>query len=219
MPTSYYDPDGWPTPQRVPQHAATPFLRTKDFRLQARLALRLAVTAGTWAAALCLVIGSIVLVASATSPGRIAPVKTASSARQVSKHGKLSSRLQKTRTLGHVKSSGPSAAGPSTPGALGAVTSGLVATFRGYGDQTTRPFVIATADRWQIQWAYNCAASVAGVLVVEAAGPTTIAADISQSGPAGHGDTWLTPGGRRHQLMVISTCSWTLRVMQQQWPH
>jgi hypothetical protein len=198
----------------VPQHAAAPFRRSKDFRLQARLALRLAVTAGTWAAALCLVIGSIVLVVSAASPGRIEPLTNASSALQVSRHEKV--RAHKARTLGHVKSSDHRTAAPTASSTVAAATSGVVAVFSGHGDQTTAPFRVDPADRWQMQWAYTCPAGAAvGLLVVDAASPTALAADISQSGPAGHGDTWLTPGGRKHQLVVISTCSWTIRVMQQ----
>lgn len=213
---SYYDPDGWPTPQRAPQHAVATFGRSRDFRRQAHLGLRLVATAGTWAAGLCLVVGSIVLVASAASPSRIAPVTTASSARQMDGHGGAA-EIRKPRTVGRFGR--PGSQGGARPSAHASRTTAvvrLVAAFSGHGDQTTRSFVIDGATRWLIQWAYTCPASVAvGLLVVEAAAPTAIGADISQSGPAGHGETWLAPGGRTHSLVVISTCSWTIRVMQE----
>jgi len=216
MPTSYYDPDDWPTPQRVPQHAATPLGRSRDFRLQARLALRLVVMAGTWAAGLCLVIGLIVLVVSATGPDRIAPVAAASSAEQVSTHGAAGAQFHKTRPVARLQRAGSR----RRPGAQPSENTGsvprLIASFSGRGDQTTRSFVLGSASHWMIQWAYACPDSVGvGLLVVEAS-PTAVGANISQSGPAGHGDTWMMPGGRRHQLVVISTCAWTMRVMQGQ---
>jgi hypothetical protein len=215
MPTSFYDPDGWPAPQRLPQHAATPFLRSNDFRQQAHRALRLVVTAGTWAAGLCLVVGSIVLVVSAASPGRLAPAKTASSAEQMARHTSAGARIHKSSPGGIIERSGPRHA---SPGAHAARTTGTtqVAFFSGRGDKITRSFVISGAHGWQIQWAYTCPASVAiGLFVVEADPRTAVDPDISQSGQAGHGDTRLPAGGRTHSLLVTSTCYWTMKVMQE----
>jgi len=213
---SDYDPDGWPAPQRAPQHAATPFGRSKDFRQRAHVALRLGVTAGTWAAGLCLVIGLIVLVASAAGSGRIEPVTTASSAQHVARHTSAGAHVHKARTRARVERPRPQPAPPRADASSPAAAVTVVAVFSGRGDQTTPSFVIDSAARWQIQWAYVCQASVpAGLLVVEAGAPTAIGADISQSGPAGHGDTWLAPGGHTHSLVVISSCSWTMTVLQE----
>src|ERR1700691_6166024 len=78
MRTTYHDSDGWPKPLRAPQHAAAPF-RPSLTRLQAHRALRVFVTAGTWAAGLCLVIGAIAIVVSAASRGSVAPASATSS--------------------------------------------------------------------------------------------------------------------------------------------
>src|ERR1700723_2290776 len=80
MRTIYHDSDGWPKPLRAPQHAAAP-IGPSLTRLQAHRALRLFVSAGTWAAGLCLVIGSIAIVVSAASPGRVAATSATSSQR------------------------------------------------------------------------------------------------------------------------------------------
>jgi hypothetical protein len=192
MRTTYPDPDGWPGP-RVPQHAAATFGHSSPYRLQASRALRLFVTTGTWAAGLCLIIGLLVLIASA-APGRLARANTASA------HQHDSRQLP-----------------PGVPANLAAAdgTGSVVAAFSGHGDATTRQFLLSSAGRWQIQWSYRCPASLpVGLLVVEDAGPGAAGASINESGAAGHGETWLNPDGRSHRLVVISTCSWTMKVTQ-----
>jgi hypothetical protein len=79
----------------------------------------------------------------------------------------------------------------------------------------THRFAVSTKADWQIVWSYRCPARLpTGLLVVEDAVPGAVGAAISTSGTAGHGDTWLDPDGRSHRLVVISTCSWTMRVIQ-----
>ncbi|HXW45632.1 MAG TPA: hypothetical protein VEL03_12645 [Streptosporangiaceae bacterium] len=203
-------------PQHGPQHAATPFARSKDFRLKAHLALRLLATAGMWAAGLCLVIGSIVLIASAASPGRISPVTIASAAQHLARHTSAGARIRNGRTTGKVGRSGPQELRPPAHASQMTAAAKLIAVFSGHGDRTTSTFGIEAGAGWLIQWAYNCPASAAvGLLVVDAGAPTAVGTDISQSGPQGRGDTWLAPGRRTHSLIVISACSWTLRVIQQ----
>jgi hypothetical protein len=79
----------------------------------------------------------------------------------------------------------------------------------------TRQFALSTKANWQIQWSYHCPAILpTGLLVVEDAVPGAAGTVVSASGTAGHGDTWLDPDGRSHRLVVISTCSWTMKVIQ-----
>jgi hypothetical protein len=229
MPTTYRDPDGWPRPQRLPQHAAAPFARSSPHRLQASRALRLLGLAGTWAAGLCLVIGAIALVASAASPGKIAKVNDASAlgrvgavthppghrarpaGRQASRTGHPSRASHRGDREDHAGRTGRTlarVAGTDLPARV-------IAAFAGSGSQTTRQFLVDDRARWQIQWAYSCPATIsAGLLVVEDAYPGAVSASISQAGAAGRGDTWLNPDGRTQRLVVISTCSWTMKVMQ-----
>jgi hypothetical protein len=201
MPTTSHDPDGW-RGRRAPQHAAARLSLSWPHRLQASRFLRLFVTAGIWAAGLCLIIGLVVLVASA-APGRVTGASTAASAQHNGDHGA-------TRTGG---TDGGSADSPDHRAQ--AARTWVLAVFAGHGDATTRQFVISPAASWQIQWSYQCPASTpAGLMVVEDADPAADGASISESGAAGRGDTWLNPGGRYHHLVVISTCSWTMKVMQ-----
>jgi hypothetical protein len=232
MPTTYRDPDGWPRPQRLPQHAAAPFARSSPYRLQASKALRLAMLAGTWAAGLCLVIGSIALVASAASPSKIAKVNAASASRpdregqQSSGHRSSGQRSSGQRSSvngssgngssGHRAAPARRRAGPPAARVVRAdLPARLIAAFAGHGSQTTRQFRVDDQARWQIQWAYNCPSTTSqGLLVVEDAYLGAVNTSISQTGAAGRGDTWLNPDGQTQRLVVISTCSWTMKVMQ-----
>jgi hypothetical protein len=216
MPMSYHDPDGWPAPpRRAPQHAAAPFSVSSPLRQQAHRALRLFVTAGTWAAGLCLVIGLLVLVASAARPGRIGHFSTASSAQSATR------RHRGAPATGGSAADRPGRAWSGTgrqdaggdAGASG--QDRQIAEFTGHGDQTTRQFTLDNTTRWQLEWSYSCPAGQAsGLLIVEDTNGTAVAQSIDQSGLAGHGDTWLHPDGASHHLLVFSTCSWTMKVVQ-----
>lgn len=204
MRTIYHDSDGWPKPLRAPQHAAAPFGPSLT-RLQAHRALRLFVSAGTWAAGLCLVIGSIAIVVSAASPGRVAATSATSS--QQGTAGQLAAN---PGVLGR-----PHASASPRPHGRSAARAPALAAFTGYGDETTREFRINQAARWQIQWAYTCPPSMrSGLLVVEDATPNAVGASITEAGTAGRGATWLRSSARTHRLVVISTCSWTMKVWQ-----
>jgi hypothetical protein len=200
MRTTYHDPDGWPQPPRAPLHAAAPFGMSSPARLHAHRALRLFVTAGTWAAGLCLVVGSIVLVVSAATPGRITGLDAASSGHHDTSAAGV--RLD------------PFSSGATLPPAGQAVAT-LPISFAGRGDRTTAEFRVHAGTRWQIRWSYSCPHSTrTGLLVVENARAGAVGASITEAGLAGRGETWLNADGRRHRLIVISTCSWHMKVMQ-----
>jgi hypothetical protein len=186
MRTSFSESEGWPRPLRAPQHAAAPFTLSAHARQHMHRALRLFVTAGTWAAGLCLVIGSIVLVVSAASSNRDDPLAATSAA------GLTAGRA------------GPAAAHDR-----------VVAAFAGYGDRSSRSFRVGKNAAWQLQWSYTCPVRLrAGLLVVEVAGARAVGATISQSGAGGHGAQSISPDGQTHRLVVISSCSWTMKVTQ-----
>jgi hypothetical protein len=186
MRTSFSDSEGWPRPLRAPQHAAAPFTLSVHARQQMHRALRLFVTAGTWAAGLCLVIGAIVLAVSAASPSRAYPLAATSATGLTA--GRAGPSEERTR---------------------------VIAAFGGYGDRTSRSFRVAKDAAWQLQWSYQCPATLpAGLLVVEVATPRAVGAAISQSGTGGHGATSISPDGQTHHLVVISSCSWKMKVTQ-----
>jgi hypothetical protein len=186
MRTSFSDSEGWPRPLRAPRHAAAPFARSEHARQQAHRALRLFVTAGICAAGLCLVVGAIVLVVSAASGSRANPLAATSAASL--KAGSAGPPAARTR---------------------------MVAAFAGYGDRTSRAFRLDKTAAWQLHWSYTCPARLrAGLLVVAVAGARAVGATIRQSGPGGHGATSIGPDGQTHRLVVISSCSWTMKVTQ-----
>ena len=177
------DPGDWRLPRWTPRHAA-PFGFATPLRWQAHKALRLFVTTGSWAAGLCLVIGLIVLVASASAPGRAAP------------------RLASAR---QADASDPAAPAPAAH---------VLATFTGRGNRTTPTFTVRAHDRWQLRWSYRCPGHPGQLIVADSDGAGTSGASIDQTGIGGTGSTWLTSSRSRHYLIVISTCSWTMKAVQ-----
>jgi len=205
MRTTYHDFDGWPRPMRAPQHAAVPFGQSSAARIRAHRALRVFGTAGLWAAGLCLVVGAIVLVVSQARPGRLTPAAATTSTRtDAGRHGARQPHPARHATP-------PASLRAADRGAAARV----LAALSGHGDMSTHTFRTSAARGWQIRWTYSCAASSAGQFLVADAGSGGAGTSISQSGVAGQGITSLSPSGRTHQLIVISTCSWTMKVTQQ----
>jgi hypothetical protein len=225
MRTTFQDRNGWSTPPRAPLHAAPQPATASTAGLRASRALRLFATAGVWAAGLCLVVGLLVLVASAVSPGRATRLATDSSPAgrgasppdpAASRDGdhQAGDRASSSRTHAAGPRDGQSPDPPRTDGRA-ASASRRVAKFSGQGDLTTPAFTVSAKGDWQIAWSYRCPATLpVGVLVVADAAPGTVGATINESGSSGRGDTWLHADGRRHRLVVISTCSWTMKVTQ-----
>jgi hypothetical protein len=192
--------------------------------LRARRALRLFGVVGVCAAGLLLVAGLLVLVASFGGPHR--PLAAGSSLASdghttLGRNGDRKSGRPAQQPSATVRSAGYRNRGgePVRAGAGGRDRTGLparpIASFAGYGDMVTHRFAVSTNADWQIAWSYSCSASLsAGLLVVEDAASGAVRAAISASGTAGHGDTWLDPDGSSHRLVVISTCSWTMKVLQ-----
>jgi hypothetical protein len=155
-------------------------------RLHAHRALRLAGVAGAWAAGLCLVIGSVALVAETAQPTSATHVSTAAGVRHLG-NGKLA---------GHAARTGP-----------------LTRTFRGTGSQTTGQFTEAARRRWNLRWSYACPAGPAGGrLLIREGGAGSTGVSASASGPAGGGSTWIYSRAAAHYLVVITNCAWTIKV-------
>ena len=96
----------------------------------------------------------------------------------------------------------------------------VLATFAGSGNMITPDFKVRAGVRWELRYSYTCPAGAqAGQLIVaEGSGasvsPPAVGPNINASGISGDGSTWLSPDGANHYLMVISTCSWTMEVVQ-----
>jgi hypothetical protein len=190
---TYHDSGGWRLSRRAPQHAAALRLAS-PLRSHVQRALRLFVTAGMWAAGLCLVIGLIVLVATAAAPG--SGQSTLAAARQAPAVGRADTLTARPASTGHV----------TAERVLGA--------FSGRGNVTTRQFSVKPHKRWELRWSYLCPAQAGQLIVEDADGSSAGGASIDQSGISGTGATWLTSARTKHQLVVISTCSWTMKAVQ-----
>jgi len=185
---TYQAPNGWQIPVHGTHHAA-PFSQPAPARLHTRRALRLVATAGTWAAGLCLVIGSIALVAEAAGP---------TSATHVSAAARVAG-------LHH--------AAPAGPAGHGGAATPVTRTFTGTGNQTTSQFTVAPHSRWDLHWSYRCPARTAGGHLIIAEGSAgNDGVSVSADGAAGAGSSWTYSPGAAHYLVVLASCSWTIQV-------
>jgi hypothetical protein len=179
---SYPAPGGWQFPVSGSHHAA-PRGHATPMRIHAHRALRLVAVAGAWAAGLCLVIGSVTLVAETAEPTSTTHVSTAAGVHH----------LENGRLTGH--------AGP------------LTRTFRGTGDQTTRAFNVAPRHRWNLRWSYACAGRpAAGRLLIREGNAGNVGVSVSASGAAGAGSTWTYSRAAAHYLVVLTNCAWRIQV-------
>jgi hypothetical protein len=198
----YRDSDELCLPARAPEHAApVRILRRRRspgrtrvagrIRRVTRQALHFFITAIAWATGLGLVIGSIVLIATATAPEHAVPPGLG--------RGDQNSLHQLT---------------PHAP-----VDYRVLAAFSGHGDRRTREFSVKGSLQWQLQWTYSCAptADAAHFTLLRAdlgPGHPTIRRTTEDFARRGRGSEWLGATGHRHYLKVISACSWRVKVVQ-----
>jgi hypothetical protein len=185
---TYQAPDGWQFPVHGTHHAA-PFGQPTPMRLHTRRALRLVATAGTWAAGLCLVIGSVALVAEAAGP------------------------TSATRGTAAAGVAGVHRAGTQATAGHGAAAAPVTRTFTGTGNRTTGQFIVAPGSRWELRWSYSCPARApGGHLIIREGGAGNTGVSVLAAGAAGAGRSWTYSPGTAHYLVVLASCTWTIRV-------
>lgn len=191
-------PYGWPQPPHAAQHAA-PRRPSTQLGQHAGRALRLLAAAGTGAAGLCAIVGSLALVVSATEPARA----THAAARPQASRG-AAAHPDAERRAG----TGPAGTGPAGTGQPPAV-------FTGRGSRTTRQFTIGGNGNWTLQWSYSCQASGhRGSFAVREDGTDPLSGvSVSQHGTAGHGVTRTERDTGTHYLVISSGCAWTLTAL------
>jgi hypothetical protein len=208
---TYRDSDALFLPARPPQHAApVSFLRRRGspgqlgvfgrLRRLTRQVLQLFITFVAWAAGLGLVIGSIVLVATVTAPTQPPP------SLKMLPAGSSLHRVQ----YGTRPPSGAASKGPRYQ---------LLAAFSGHGNRRTAHFNVKAKLQWQLRWTYTCARQAdAGQFKVLradwAAGHSTRSTGVEEHAASGHGFAWFKPSTLKHYLVVISACSWHIKVEQ-----
>jgi hypothetical protein len=193
---TYQTPDGWRLPPRCPQHAA-PFGSSTPLRIHTHRALRLFVTAGAWAAGLCLVVASVALVAKAAGPARATHVTSTAH-----HYGVPSGRLP-----GHAGTGGRSAPAGGAHDVL--------RTFAGTGNRITSQFTVAAAhSRWELRWSYQCTGNAsADRLIIMEGNAARSGVSVDAAGAEGQGTTWAYSDAGTHYLVVTTNCAWTARVL------
>jgi hypothetical protein len=188
---TYQAPDGWRLTPHGPQHAAPLGSGSRPLRIHAHRALRLFIVAGAWGAGLCLIIGSVALVAGAAGPDRAAHVAATAG----------NDHPGKGQLPGRGASSAPA-------------DRRVLATFSGTGNQTTSDFTVAAHSRWELQWSYRCAArSPLGHLVIREGNAGGNGVSVDAAGATGHGSAWTYSDVSAHYLVVITNCGWTVQLI------
>jgi hypothetical protein len=181
---TYQAPDGWQFPVHGTHHAA-PFGNATRMRIHTRRALRLMAAAGAWAAGLCLVIGSVALVAETAGTGATHVTAAAGVA-------------------GVHRPVPPAPAGHDVP---------VTRIFAGTGNQTTGAFTVAPDRRWDLHWSYACPRRTpGGHLIIREGGAGNAGVTVSADGAAGAGSTWTYATTAAHYLVVLANCTWTIQV-------
>jgi hypothetical protein len=196
---TYQAPRGWRTQPRGAQHAA-PFGSNTPLVVHAHRALRLFVTAGAWAAGLCLVIALVALVAETAGPASATHVTAAAGSAQ------LSARAAKARAGQHGRHGG------SAGQAGGSHRAPVLGAFSGRGNRTTGPFAVPAPGRWNLRWSYQCPPRTPRGQLIIREGGSGDGLSVDATGPAGHGSTSSYSATARHYLVVITGCSWNVRV-------
>lgn len=201
------------------------------FGSRAHRALRLFVAVGTGGAGLCLVIGSIVVVATAAGSGRLAPNRAPPASRlpsALARAGPAARQSRETATSGGVPVGAAASDTVQIPPSPSPTPSHQPpawrrpharADFTGQGDETTASFSVGRGSSFELAWSYTCpAGSSSGQFKVVAfsgtPGKAAAGTPIVATGVSGHGTTWLRPAGPTYYLVVTSTCSWVVQVIQ-----
>jgi hypothetical protein len=193
---TYQAPEGWRVQARGPQHAA-PFCGSTPLRRHARRALRLFVAAGAWLSGLCLIIGSVALVAEAAAPASAQHVRAEAGNYRVP-------ASPAGRPAGNPGRAAPPGGGART----------VLRSFTGTGNLTTAQFRVAPHSRWELQWSYTCATRVPrGHLIIREDSTANGGLSVDAAGAAGAGTTWTYSDASAHYLVVITNCRWTARVI------
>jgi len=157
--------------------------------------VRLFVTAGAGAAGLCLVVGSVALVAEAAVPARTA---------HVTDTGRYS------RGPGELSGQGgaPLAAG------AGQRAPEVLRTFSGTGNRITTQFRVARHSSWELAWSYQCAGPApGGRLIIMGGSGADGGVSVSADGARGQGSSWTYSDSGSHYLVVLTNCQWTAKVL------
>lgn len=187
---TYHTPHGWRVTARGPLHAAAAG-GSAPLRRQLRRALRLFVAAGAWGAGLCLIVGSVALVAEASGGGR-------------------PSHVTATPRAYHLGTGAPDLGSRTGRRPLSRLA---LARFDGTGNAVTREFQVAPDSNWLLAWSYRCPAWRPGRrLLIRQNGAAGSGLIVSAAGDAARGSTWTYSAASQHYLVVTSGCSWTIQV-------
>ena len=88
-----------------------------------------------------------------------------------------------------------------------------IARYRGTGPARRNKFQVRKPGDWGISWNFSCPPHAGSFTIRAGNRMVTNSIEVSASGPEGHGMTWETRDPGAHSLMVITSCSWAVRVV------
>ncbi len=195
-------------PQSRPRHASASRLPA-PFRPPARATVRLLAAAGSILAGLCVVIGSVALVADVTALPSATHISAADGQQPAVAYLAPGGALASRRPCCAIRSV---TAGPR-----------VLARFTGQGRKRTTQFTIA--GTWMLEWSFSCPARrQPGRFIVREAGGSARGGSarggsarggtaVDQTGLRGHGVTSVYAGSGVRYLAIYSACAWKVRVL------
>jgi hypothetical protein len=89
-----------------------------------------------------------------------------------------------------------------------------VASYQGNGSARHERFRVRGIGNWGISWKFSCPKPRTGSFgVSEADGEAADGTELTAYGPNGHGLSWRSHDPGDHSLVIISSCSWVVRVV------
>jgi|HubBroStandDraft_1064217.scaffolds.fasta_scaffold172441_1 hypothetical protein len=89
-----------------------------------------------------------------------------------------------------------------------------VASYQGNGSARHERFLVRGIGNWGISWNFSCAKPGTGSFgVSEADSKAADEIELTAYGPNGHGLSWNSHDPGDHSLVIVSNCSWVVRVV------
>jgi hypothetical protein len=168
--------------------------------------LRLAMVMGMAGAAFCLVLAMVGLVVALGDAGTAAKAPAPSY---------RTSALYRSDGLGHREGHRHRHRQDAAKAAAHRFQVGpTVASYQGNGSPRHERFRVRGIGNWGISWRFSCPKPRTGSFgVSEADGEAADETELTAYGPNGHGLSWRSHDPGDHSLVIISSCSWVVRVV------
>jgi hypothetical protein len=186
--------------------------------------LRLIMTVAAAAAGLCLVVGLVAMVAGAgagakqaTDAGSAHSTGPSISARS-GPHGPGATTPATPTPTPTPDPSRSDQTGPQHGGHLPTTSQFVMGKtidfYKGSGSGERGMFDIAAPGNWGLAWQFDCPQGRPGDFVLgQIGGPLLSSVNVKVTGSSSHGLLWITKENGWHSVVVVSECSWIVRVV------